>query len=168
MSGWRDALIIARRLDKVIATDNLPPCVLCNGTEGRRYRLPDAHSVGHLSTIEVSLQDPTGRASGLAVWTGLLGDLSVTTSLGSQLGDEPTGVRDSGYAEANYSGPENGWACLADSLPVRSAGDLPRSWADLTAGAQDHDTTRPRRELCVGRCRRNSYTCVKPAKAGQI
>ena len=84
------------------ATDALPPCVLCNGTEGRRYRFPDAHSVSHLSSVEASLQDPTGRASGLAVLTGLLGGLPVSTSRGGQLGGRSAGIRDSGYAEANY------------------------------------------------------------------
>ena len=33
---------------------------------------------------------------------------------------------DDGYAEADHPGSKNGWARLSDSLPVRSAGGLPR------------------------------------------
>ena len=107
--------------------------------------------MSHLSNVEVSLQDPIGRASGLTVLNGLLGDLLATMPLGSQLGDEPTGVCDSSYAEATHPGSENGWARLTDSIPVRSAEDLPRS----TAGAQDQDVKRTRREPCVEMCKRN-------------
>ena len=67
VAGWKDAPSIAKRLDKVIATDTLPPCVLCNGAEGRKYRFPDTHATHGLSSIGSSLQNPIGRASGLAV-----------------------------------------------------------------------------------------------------
>ena len=95
------------------------------GTEGRKYRSPDTHSANHLSNVEISLQDPTGRASGLTILDGLLGDLAITMSLGSQIGDEPVDTCDDGYAEADHPGSKNGWARLSDSLPARSAGDLP-------------------------------------------
>ena len=108
VSGWKDALIIAGQLDKVIATDTLPPCVLCNGAEGRKYRFPDAHSANHLSNAKISLQDPTRRASGLTVLNGMLGDLVITMSLGSQMGGEPVEACGDGYAEADHPGSENG------------------------------------------------------------
>ena len=127
VSGWKGALSIAGQLDTVIAIGTLPPCILCNGAEGRKYMFPDAHATNHLSNVDVSLQDPTGCASGLTVLDGLLGGLAITTSIGSQVGDEPAETYDSGYAEADHPGSENGWVRLSDSLPVRSAGDLPWS-----------------------------------------
>ena len=122
VSGWKDALSIARKLYKVIANDTLPPCALCNGAEERKYRFPDAYATTGLSNVVSSLQDPIGRVSGLTVLDGLLGGLAITSSLGSQVIDGPVETRDGGYDEANHPDSENGWARLSDSRPVRSAG----------------------------------------------
>ena len=119
---WRGALSIAKRLGKVIATDTLQPCVLCNGAEGHKCRFPDAHAAHGLSSIGRSLQDPIGRANGLTVLEELLGDPVTTTSLGSLLVDVSVETRDGGYAEANHPGSENGWTRPADSTPIRHAG----------------------------------------------
>ena len=37
VAGWRGALSIAKRLDKVVATDTLPQCILCNGEKRRSF-----------------------------------------------------------------------------------------------------------------------------------
>ena len=84
VSGWKDALSIAKKLDKVITTDTLPPCVLYNGAEGRKYRFPDAHTTSGLSNVGSSPQYPIGRANGLTVLGGLRGDPVITSPLGSQ------------------------------------------------------------------------------------
>ena len=112
-------------MDKVISTDTLPPCVLRNGVEGRKYSPPDAHTTNRMSNVESLLQGPTGRASELTVLGGLLCDIAITMSLGSQVGDGPVETYDRGCDEADHPGAGNGWARLSDSLPVRSVGDLP-------------------------------------------
>ena len=118
VAGLKDALSIAKRLDKVTATDTPPLCVLCNEVERRKYRLPNAHATHGLSSIGNSLQDPIGRAGGPTVLEGGV----TTTSLGSLVVGGPMEAHECGYDEANHPGSENGWARPSDSIPARHAG----------------------------------------------
>ena len=122
VSGWEEALSIARELDMAIPTDTLRSRVLCNGPGWRKYRFPDAHATRGLSNIGHALQDLIGRASGRTVLKGMLGDSNTTKLLWSRLADGPEEVRDDGYDEANRPGSGNGWACLSDTPPTRHAG----------------------------------------------
>ena len=129
---------------------------------------------------------------------GLPGVLTITMSLGSQVGDGPVETHDSGHDETNHPGSENGWARLSDSLPVRSAGDMPiiadrrcnysicfcKGMGDCrppVQGPDDYPRTytkeglaherhrkHPREELEVGRSERDPYIGLKRAKASDI
>ena len=121
VAGWRDAPGIAKRLDKPIATDTLPPRALCNGKGGQRYRFP-TQKIPSSSRVDRALQDPTGRAGSLAVLEGLLGDSIATRPLSSQLSDGSTEIRDGGYDEIDHPGSENGWARLVDTVSTRHIG----------------------------------------------
>ena len=81
---------------------------------------------------------------------GLLGDLPITLSLGSQVADGLVETHDGGYDEANHPGSENGWGRLSDSRPVRPAGlDSPppvRQCGDSACFCEEMEDCRPRVE----------------------
>ena len=121
VTGWRDALSATNMLEKLIATDTLPPCALCTGKSGRRYRFPALRGPSSSKVVR-ALQDPTGRAGSLAVLDGILGDLDTTMLPVSHLPDGPTEIRGGGYGEIDHPVSENGQARFADTVPTRPAG----------------------------------------------